>query len=136
MAARFWQFDSSANRAFVYVAYADDASGSGFTLTFSAGKNYIAIKSSTTAIASPAVGDFTGLWTKYRGSDGVNGTNGTNGIDGINTYLYIGYADDASGTNYSTTPTGTSVFIAFRSDNTVVIPDAAYFAGLWKKYSM
>lgn len=130
---RFWQFDSSTSRAFVYVAYADDASGSGCTLTFSADMNYIAIKSSTTAIASPAVDDFTGLWTKYRGTDGINGTNG---INGLNTYLYIGYADDEVGTNYSTTPIGTSVFIAFRSDNTVVTPDASYFNGLWKKYSI
>lgn len=56
--------------AFVYVAYADDASGTGFVLTFSAAKNYIAVKKSTTEILSPAVSDFSGLWAKYRGEGG------------------------------------------------------------------
>ncbi len=56
--------DDGAN-AFLYVGYATDASGSGFSLTPSDSLQYIAIKTTTTAIVSPAVGDFTGLWKKY-----------------------------------------------------------------------
>lgn len=74
--------------AFVYIAYASDASGTGFTMTFNASLDYVAIKSTTTAISSPSASDFTGLWKNYKGatgatgSAGTNGTNGTNGTDG------------------------------------------------------
>lgn len=52
---------------YLYVAYADDAAGTGFTMTFDPNKNWIAILNSSVIIPSPAVGDFTGLFTKYQG---------------------------------------------------------------------
>lgn len=55
------------NSAYTYIAYADDASGAGFTNTFSNTKNYIAVKTTTTAISSPIPSDFTGLWKNYVG---------------------------------------------------------------------
>lgn len=61
---------------FIYLAYASDASGTGFTTTFDAGLDYVAIRRSATVIASPAVGDFTGLWKKYTGADGADGVDG------------------------------------------------------------
>ena len=51
--------------AYVYIAYASDASGTDFTTTYSSALEYIAIKSTTSVIASPVVGDFTGLWKRY-----------------------------------------------------------------------
>ena len=54
--------------AYLYLAYADDASGTGFTLTFDSSKQWIAVLQSTVVIPSPAVGDFVGLWAKYRGT--------------------------------------------------------------------
>ena len=57
--------------AYVYIAYASDASGTGFTTTFDSGLDYIAVKTTTTVIASPAVGDFTGLWKNYTGPAGT-----------------------------------------------------------------
>jgi hypothetical protein len=63
---------------YIYHAWADDASGTGFTLTFNAAKKYTAIRTSTT-ILTPVVGDFAGLWAKYIGENGTNGSNGTNG---------------------------------------------------------
>lgn len=54
--------------AFLYVAYASDASGTDFTTTFNADLDYIAIKPTTVAIQSPAVGDFSGLWKNYKGA--------------------------------------------------------------------
>lgn len=63
--------------AYVYIAYADDDTGTGFTMTFDAGKNYIAIKSTTAPISAPAAGDFTGLWKNYKGATGATGADGT-----------------------------------------------------------
>lgn len=56
--------------AFLYIAWADSSDGTGFTTTFDPTKNYIAVKQSATEILSPVVGDFAGLWTKYRGEGG------------------------------------------------------------------
>ncbi len=58
--------------AYVYIAYASDDSGTGFTTTFDADLNYIAILSSETEIETPSVGDFAGLWKNYRGEMGIN----------------------------------------------------------------
>ena len=66
--------------AFVYIAYASDASGTGFTLTFDAALDYIAILSTDTEIPTPVVGDFTGLWKKYKGEDGSDGADGDDGV--------------------------------------------------------
>jgi hypothetical protein len=68
------------DNAYVYVAYASDASGTGFTTTFNAALDYIAILNRTTPLETPAVGDFEGLWKNYKGAPGTNGTNGTTEI--------------------------------------------------------
>lgn len=68
--------------AYIYIAYASDASGTGFTLTFNAALDYIAILTTETEIPAPAVGDFTGLWKKYKGEDGTPGAPGADGSDG------------------------------------------------------
>lgn len=68
--------------AYVYIAYASDASGTGFTLTFNAALDYIAILATDTEIPSPAAGDFAGLWKKYKGEDGTDGAPGADGADG------------------------------------------------------
>jgi hypothetical protein len=62
--------------AFVYIAYADAANGTGFTTTFNSSKDYIAVLSTATEIVSPAVGDFTGLWKKYKGETGASAVAG------------------------------------------------------------
>jgi len=54
--------------AYLYTAYADDASGTGFTTTFDSSKQWVAFLESTVVIVSPVVGDFVGLWAKYRGT--------------------------------------------------------------------
>jgi len=60
--------DIRGDNAYLYVAYADDASGTGFTLTFDDTKHYIAIKQTTSPIASPIASDFAGLWVIYSGN--------------------------------------------------------------------
>lgn len=80
--------------AYVYIAYASDASGTSFTNTFNASLDYIAVKSTAIEIPVPIVSDFTGLWKNYKGatgstgsagSDGADGADGTNGVDGATT---------------------------------------------------
>ena len=92
--------------AYVYIAYASDASGTGFTMTFNANLDYIAVKNSTTAIVSPAAGDFTGLWKKYKGETGadstVPGPTGPAGADSI----VPGPQGDAATATAGTTTTG------------------------------
>lgn len=56
------------NSAFLYIAYADDALGTGFTTAFDPSKKFIAFKNTNVLIPSPAVSDFTGLFTAYRGT--------------------------------------------------------------------
>lgn len=64
------------DNAYVYIAYASDASGTDFTTTFNAALYYIAIKATTTAIPSPQASDFTGLWMNYKGAQGDPGGEG------------------------------------------------------------
>lgn len=63
-----YKTDLNGANAYVYIAYASDASGTGFTMTFNASLDYIAIKNTTTVIASPSASDFTGLWKNYKGA--------------------------------------------------------------------
>lgn len=50
--------------SFTYIRYATDSSGTGFS-TSPSGKTYVAFLTTTTAIASPAAGDFAGMWVKF-----------------------------------------------------------------------
>ena len=74
--------------AFVYIAYATDASGSGFTNSFNPELDYIAILTSDTEIPVPVAGNFTGLWKNYKGpigepgDDGIPGGPGSDGLPG------------------------------------------------------
>lgn len=97
---------------FLYVAYADDAAGTGFTTAFDPNKDYIAILNTTTLLASPAVGDFAGLWTKYRG-DGDNWT--TNSADSLTIGTGTKVLNVATNLAYST---GQRVVISVPADST------------------
>jgi len=57
----------------VYIAYASDSIGTGFSLEPGAGLNYIAFLIASVEIANPVVSDFEGLWIKVKGDDGVSG---------------------------------------------------------------
>ena len=54
---------------YVYTAYADDSSGTGFSLT-AASKQFIAVLTTTNILNPPIVTDFAGLWFD-RGTGGV-----------------------------------------------------------------
>lgn len=69
------QQGTAGSSSYTYVAYASDASGSGFSLTPSDTLKYRAEIHSETAIESPDADDFSGaVWVKYIGSDGTSGT--------------------------------------------------------------
>jgi hypothetical protein len=130
--------------AYVYIAYASDSSGTGFTTTFNANLDYIAIKSTTTPIATPQASDFTGLWKNYKGAQGIQGIQGETGLtgaagadgtDGVNAYVYIAYASDSSGTGFTTTFDTNLDYVAIKATTTeIVTPQASDFTGLWKNY--
>ena len=67
--------------SYLYIAYASDGTGTGFTTTFDPDLEYIAFLYSETEIASPVAGDFEGLWKKYVGEGLSSGADGTYGID-------------------------------------------------------
>ncbi len=64
----------------------------------------------------------------------INLNAGSQGAPGISSYTYIGYADDNTGTNFSLTPLPTSEYVAFKSDDALLTPNASYFSGLWTLY--
>lgn len=122
------QDGSDGDSAYVYIAYADDASGTGFTNTFNASKDYIAILSTDTEILAPAVGDFAGLWKKYKGEQGDagdDGQDGQDGADGVVPIVIAGGTADAMTLDYTPNTTLTDLtLIAFRAigANTITNP--------------
>jgi len=86
--------------AYVYVAYADDASGNGFSLT-DPDHDYVAILTSTTPIISPTAANFTGLWHKWTGPAGIDGalsrrwsfSTNTSSSDPTNGFVKLNNAD-------------------------------------------
>lgn len=80
--------------AYVYIASADDASGTNFTYPQDPNQEYAAFLSTNTQLNPPIAANFTGLWVRVAGINGTNGTNGTNGVDGTNAglrYNFLGY---------------------------------------------
>ncbi len=75
-------------RAFLYVASADDSSGTGFNYPADETQEYKAFLSTTSEIRTPIVANFAGLWFKSTGVDGTNGTNGTAGTNGAISFEY------------------------------------------------
>lgn len=66
--------------SYTYVAYASDASGTGFSLTPTNALKYRAEIHTTTAIETPDAEDFAGAtWVKYLGDDGTGTVKSVNG---------------------------------------------------------
>lgn len=67
---------------YVYIAYADDNIGTGFSLE-PAGKVYMGILVSNSVISPLTVNSFGDNWVRIKGDTGDTGQNGTNGSNGI-----------------------------------------------------
>ena len=118
--------------AYVYIAYASDDIGTDFTTVFNPLLDYIAIKSTTVEIVTPQASDFTGLWKNYKGDDGTPGADGT---DGASAFVYIAYASDDTGTDFTLTFDPALNYIAIKATTTeITTPVVGDFAGLWKNY--
>lgn len=123
------QGDAGAN-AFVYIGYADDINGLGYSSS-ATGKEFIAFRQSATAISPVTAATFIGLWRQFVGTDGDDGDIG---LDGQDVFIYKGYADDSNGTGFTTTFSSIKKWIAIRTSTTVLTPVVGDFAGLWIKY--
>lgn len=124
---------ASGEDAYLYIAYADDSSGGGFSNTFDSSKNFIAFLNRNTPITTPIASDFTGLWKNIKGSTGATGAAGSPGAAGQDSFLYIGYADDSSGGGFTNTFAPEKDYIAFlRRTTALLTPVASDFTGLWK----
>jgi hypothetical protein len=88
--------------AYVYIAWASASDGTGFTTTFDADLDYIAILSTDTAIETPAAEDFAGLWKNYKGATGEQGLTGNDGVQSVSTIATAGTAQTISWTDYDT----------------------------------
>lgn len=85
---------------YTHIAYADDATGGGFSQTDQT-KAYIGMYQDFTATDSADPARY--RWTKWKGSDGAQGIPGAPGTDGKTPYIHFAYADDDKGTNFSLT---------------------------------
>lgn len=69
-----------------------------------------------------------------QGKDGKDGV-AKNGLDGVNAYVYIAYASDDEGADFTMTPDPDLDYIAILGvDEEIETPEASDFDGLWKNY--
>lgn len=69
------------------------------------------------------------------GATGATGATGTTGATGASSYTYIAYADDNSGTGFTTTFDEAKDYIAIRTSAIAISPVVvSTFNGLWKQY--
>lgn len=89
-----------------WVRYADDDQGNGIS-AMPLNKKYMAIKyAKNQPTPSDDPNDYKGLWTLIKGSDGQQGIPGPAGADGQTKYMWIMYADTATGSGISSNPDG------------------------------
>lgn len=89
--------------AYTHIAYADTATGGGFSQS-PAGKSYVGMYVDHTAADSTSPSAY--AWSLFKGADGRDGTPGKPGKDGRTPYLHIAYADTAQGGGFSQSPDG------------------------------
>jgi hypothetical protein len=69
------------------------------------------------------------------GTTGATGAAGTDGSDGASSFVYIAYASDDTGTDFTTTFDSSLDHIAIKETTTAIgSPSSSDFTGLWKNY--
>ena len=108
---------------YTWIAYSDNADGSGMYQQPTDSTQYIGIAvNKTTATESDDPADYT--WSKFKGEKGDKGDQGPQGVpgekgaDGVTHYTWIRYADNAQGGGISNDPTGKS-YIGFSYNQAV-----------------
>lgn len=116
--------------AYLYIGYASNQFGDDYS-TSATGRTWIGIRQSSVPLSPVDASAFTGLWRQFVGTDGLPGTPGADGND---VFIYQAWADDASGTNFTTTFNSTKKWTAIITSATPLTPVAGDFAGRWVKY--
>ncbi|QIG60720.1 tail fiber protein [Vibrio phage VPT02] len=114
---------------YTWIRYADTATGGGMSNT-SAGKKYIGIAvNKTTPTESSNPTDYS--WSKLEGDQGVPGKPGK---DGKTYYTWIKYADNASGSGMSNSPSGKK-YIGFAYNKTTPTESSRPQDYVWSKFA-
>ncbi len=104
---------------YTHIAYADDATGGGFSQTDQT-KAYIGMYVDFTATDSTDVTKY--KWSKWhgdKGATGAQGIQGPKGADGRTPYLHIAYANSSDGrTDFSTSNTDNKRYLGTYTDYT------------------
>lgn len=117
-----------------YLAYAEDAYGTGFSLAPTDDTRYIGscLSASTTQPTDPAL---YGNWSIYKSNDGKDGADGIDGEDGIDgKTTYTAYAEDAYGNGFSIMPTETTRYIGYCLSASEEQPTDSDSYGNWQEY--
>lgn len=108
--------------SYTHIAYADTASGGGFSQS-PTGKAYIGMYTDHTAADSSTPSDYN--WSLIKGSDGKDGLDGATGVpgpqgdDGRTPYFHVAYANNSTGTSgFSTTISEGKLYIGQYTDYT------------------
>ena len=114
---------SSGISTYFHIAYADNASGGGFSQNASLGKLYMGTYVDYTQLDAGPTSNLW-KWQLVKGADGQKGENGIKGVDGetgATTYLHIAYANAANSTNgFSTTDSNNKLYIGQYTDTNLV----------------
>jgi len=115
---------TNGTNAYLYIGWADDDAGNGFTMTFDPSKDYRA-EVQTTSPITPVQSTFTGLWKNVVGASGA---------DGADAYSYVAYASAIDGTGFTLVNDDALDYMAILSTPTYLNPPIqSNFAGLWFK---
>ena len=109
--------------SYLHIKYSNDG---GKTFTSNNGEDlgsYIGTYVDNIQADSNNVKDY--KWSKFVGTDGKNGIDGINGKDGVSTYFYVRYSANANGSNMTSTPSSSSLYIGVCSTTSATAPTSA-----------
>ena len=117
---------------YIWIKYADNASGSGMS-NDPTGKKYIGFAyNKTTATESNTASDYS--WSLIKGDKGDTGVQGPKGNDGTTYYTWIKYSDKADGTGLYDTPKSTTQYIGIAVNKTTSIESTNKADYTWSKF--
>ena len=117
---------------YIWIKYADNASGSGMS-NDPTGKKYIGFAyNKTTATESNTASDYS--WSLIKGDKGDTGAQGPKGNDGTTYYTWIKYSDKADGTGLYDTPKSTTQYIGIAVNKTTSTESTNKADYTWSKF--
>lgn len=114
--------------AFVHIAYAQNDAGDGFSQTPDTYSSHTAFYPSSDPNYPPQEA-FTN-WLQTQGPPGSDAI----GEEGTSSYTFVRYAEDASGTGFTSTPQSVSTHFALIAKADPTPPTLAELSGLWISY--